>query len=103
MVYIRQNELPALREYKYSSVDRSLVSKYILKPFYSNFVIHLFPMTMAPNMITLTGFVFVIVNFLTLLWYNPTLDQDCPSWVYFSWAIGLFLYQTFDAVDGAQA
>jgi ethanolaminephosphotransferase len=103
MVYIRSHELPALKEYKYSSVDRSLTSKYILKPFYSNFVIHCFPMTMAPNLITLTGFGFVVINFLTLLWYNPTLDQDCPSWVYFSWALGLFLDQTFDAVDGAQA
>jgi hypothetical protein len=53
--------------------------------------------------ITLTGFVFVVINFLTLLWYTPTLDQDCPRWVYASWAIGLFLYQTFDAVDGTQA
>ncbi len=53
--------------------------------------------------ITLTGFGFVLVNFLTLLWYNPTLDQDCPTWVYYSWAVGLFLYQTFDAVDGTQA
>lgn len=60
-------------------------------------------MWMAPNLITLTGFGFVIINVLTLLWYNPTLDQDCPPWVYFSWAIGLFLYQTFDAVDGTQA
>lgn len=58
---------------------------------------------MAPNLITLTGFSFVVINILTLLWYNPTLDQDCPSWVYYSWAIGLFLYQTFDAVDGSQA
>ena len=46
---------------------------------------------------------FVVINFLTMLWYNPTLDQDCPPWVYASWAIGLFLYQTFDAVDGTQA
>jgi hypothetical protein len=38
-----------------------------------------------------------------MLYYNPTLDRDCPSWVYLSWAIGLFLYQTFDAVDGMQA
>ena len=38
-----------------------------------------------------------------MLWYNPTLDQDCPPWVYASWALGLFLYQTFDAVDGMQA
>jgi ethanolaminephosphotransferase len=103
MVYVRQRELPALREYKYSSVDRSLTSKYILKPFYTNVVIKCFPMSMAPNLITLTGFMFVVANFLTLLWYNPTLDQDCPPWVYYSWAIGLFLYQTFDAVDGAQA
>jgi phosphatidylglycerophosphate synthase len=58
---------------------------------------------MAPNLITLSGFSFVIINILTLLWYNPTLDQDCPPWVYASWAVGLFLYQTFDAVDGTQA
>jgi ethanolaminephosphotransferase len=53
--------------------------------------------------ITLTGFAFVVINILTMLWYTPTLDQDCPPWVYASWAIGLFLYQTFDAVDGTQA
>ncbi|PHH80564.1 hypothetical protein CDD82_1669 [Ophiocordyceps australis] len=103
MVYVRQRNLPALKEYKYSSIDRSLVSKYILKPFYTHIVIKCFPMRMAPNLITLTGFMFVVANFLTLLWYNPTLDQDCPQWVYYTWALGLFLYQTFDAVDGTQA
>lgn len=103
MVYVRQRELPALKEYKYSGVDNSLLSKYVLKPFYTNVVIKCFPMSMAPNLITLTGFSFVVANFLTMLWYNPTLDQDCPSWVYYSWAVGLFLYQTFDAVDGSQA
>ncbi|KAG9783430.1 Choline/ethanolaminephosphotransferase, partial [Aureobasidium melanogenum] len=103
MVYIRQRNLPKLHEYKYSGVDKSLTSKYILKPFYTNVVIKFFPMSMAPNLITLTGFSFVVVNFLTLLWYNPALDTDCPPWVYLSWAIGLFLYQTFDAVDGTQA
>lgn len=46
---------------------------------------------------------FVVFNFLTVMWYNPNLDQDCPSWVYASCALGLFLYQTFDAVDGMQA
>ncbi|GAB1312190.1 Phosphotransferase [Madurella fahalii] len=103
MVYIRQEYLPNLRQYKYSGVDHSLTSRYILKPFYTNVVIKCFPMSMAPNLITLTGFMFVVANFLTLLWYNPTLDQDCPPWVYYSWAAGLFLYQTFDAVDGTQA
>ncbi|KAL1838872.1 hypothetical protein VTJ49DRAFT_2096 [Mycothermus thermophilus] len=103
MVYVRQEYLPNLRQYKYSGVDHSLLSRYVLKPFYTNVVIKCFPMSMAPNLITLTGFMFVVANFLTLLWYNPSLDQDCPSWVYYSWALGLFLYQTFDAVDGTQA
>ncbi|KAL2172606.1 hypothetical protein VTG60DRAFT_4725 [Thermothelomyces hinnuleus] len=103
MVYVRQEYLPNLRQYKYSGVDHSLLSRYVLKPFYTNVVIKCFPMSMAPNLITLTGFMFVVTNFLTLLWYNPTLDQDCPAWVYYSWAAGLFLYQTFDAVDGTQA
>ncbi|KAL2757755.1 hypothetical protein ACRALDRAFT_1028574 [Sodiomyces alcalophilus JCM 7366] len=103
MVYVRQEYLPNLRQYKYAGVDHSLISKYILKPFYTNVVIKLFPMSMAPNLITLTGFLFIVINFLTLLWYNPTLDQDCPPWVYYSWGAGLFLYQTFDAVDGSQA
>ncbi|KAI5917542.1 CDP-alcohol phosphatidyltransferase-domain-containing protein [Camillea tinctor] len=103
MVYVRQEFLPNLKQYKYSGVDHSLTSKYILKPFYTNVVIKCFPMSMAPNLITLSGFMFVVANFLTLLWYNPTLDQDCPPWVYYSWAAGLFMYQTFDAVDGTQA
>jgi hypothetical protein len=103
MVYVRQEKLPNLRLYKYSGVDHSLVSKYILKPFYTNFVIKCFPMWMAPNLITLSGFGFVVLNMITLLWYCPSLDQDCPPWVYASWAVGLFLYQTFDAVDGTQA
>ncbi|OTA62859.1 Choline/ethanolaminephosphotransferase [Hypoxylon sp. EC38] len=103
MVYVRQEFLPNLKAYKYSGVDHSLTSKYILKPFYTNVVIKCFPMWMAPNLITLTGFMFIVANFFTLLWYNPTLDQDCPPWVYYTWAAGLFLYQTFDAVDGTQA
>ncbi|KAG0133111.1 hypothetical protein HOY82DRAFT_483162, partial [Tuber indicum] len=87
--------------YQYSAVDHSLVSRYILKPFYTNFFIHLFPLSMA--YITLSGFAFMIVNLRTLLWYNPTLDRDCPGWVYALWAVVLFLYQTFDACDGTQA
>lgn len=46
---------------------------------------------------------FVIANVFTLLYYTPDLAQPCPPWVYASWAIGLFLYQTFDAIDGSQA
>lgn len=47
MVYIRQEKLPKLKEYKYSGVDHSLVSRYVMKPFYTHVVINCFPLSMA--------------------------------------------------------
>ena len=47
MVYIRAKKLQGLKEYKYAGVDHSLVSRYVLKPFYNNVAIKCFPMSMA--------------------------------------------------------
>ena len=47
MVYIRQKDLPGLKKYKYAGVDKSPVSRYVLKPFYTHVVIKCFPMWMA--------------------------------------------------------
>ena len=58
---------------------------------------------MAPNMITLLGLIFIIINALTVLYYDPYLNEESPRWTYFSYALGLFLYQTFDACDGNHA
>jgi ethanolaminephosphotransferase len=101
-IYIRNGHLNALQEYRYAGQDKSLVSKYLLNPFWTRLAAR-FPATMAPNAITLTGFLFVVLNFVTLLVYTPTLRDPCPPWVYLSWAVGLFLYQAFDAIDGKQA
>lgn len=46
-MYIKQSDLRNLKEYKYSGVDHSLVSLYVLKPFYTNVFIHVFPLWMA--------------------------------------------------------
>ncbi|KAG6764105.1 hypothetical protein POTOM_031563 [Populus tomentosa] len=35
--------------------------------------------------------------------YSPHLDTPPPRWVHFAHGLLLFLYQTFDAVDGKQA
>ncbi|CCD23473.1 bifunctional diacylglycerol cholinephosphotransferase/ethanolaminephosphotransferase NDAI_0B04390 [Naumovozyma dairenensis CBS 421] len=58
---------------------------------------------MAPNVITLLGLSFILMNSLTVLYYDPYLNEASPRWVYFSYAIGLFLYQTFDGCDGVHA
>lgn len=78
------------------------------------------------HQITLSGLVMVLINFATLIYYDPDYlsekggATDPPRWIYFtyvqslpsfrsdreisymssSWAAGLFIYQSFDAIDG---
>ncbi|CCC10370.1 hypothetical protein SMACR_02941 [Sordaria macrospora] len=91
-----------LKTYKYSAVDKSPVSNYILKPYWNAFVEFL-PLWVAPNMVTLIGFGFIVANVGLLLIFMPDLVGPGPSWLYFSFAFGLFAYQTMDNVDGKQA
>ncbi|KAK3015414.1 hypothetical protein RJ639_007486, partial [Escallonia herrerae] len=53
--------------------------------------------------ITLTGFMFLVLSALLGYIYSPHLDSPPPRWVNFAHGLLLFLYQTFDAVDGKQA
>ncbi|GAA5949886.1 hypothetical protein JCM21900_004239 [Sporobolomyces salmonicolor] len=149
-LYIAASKRERLLAYKYSSTDKSLTSKYVLNPFWNKLVL-LFPKTMAPNAITLLGLSLIFVNFLTLLYFNPTFscgskplhvslggtwdplfspssrsalpsltnlfgwfkgkiatgeagEGTCgPRWLYWTFAAGLFAYQSLDAIDGKQA
>ncbi|KAI0931051.1 hypothetical protein AcW1_001453 [Taiwanofungus camphoratus] len=108
MGYIPQHALENLRKYTYKGVDKSLTSRYVLNPFW-NWFVTLWPTWVAPNTITLSGLSLVLLNFATLIFYDPAYLTEAegargpPHWVYFTWAAGLFLYQTFDAIDGKQA
>ncbi|CAA6662654.1 unnamed protein product [Spirodela intermedia] len=102
MGYIGPHGVATLHKYKYSGVDNSLVAKYVLQPFW-NRCVTLFPLWMPPNMITLTGFTFLVTSALLGYVYSPHLDTAPPRWVHFVHGLLLFLYQTFDAVDGKQA
>ncbi|BGP54451.1 hypothetical protein JCM8202v2_002031 [Rhodotorula sphaerocarpa] len=72
-IYIPASKRDRLLKYKYSSTDLSLTSKYILTPFWNRLVL-LFPKNMAPNAITLLGLSLVFANFLSLLYFNPSLS-----------------------------
>ncbi|KAG1319736.1 hypothetical protein G6F62_011698 [Rhizopus arrhizus] len=45
----------------------------------------------------------MIFNVILACIFIPDLSTEGPSWVYFSFALGLWLYSTFDNVDGRQA
>uniref|UniRef100_A0A453R2L2 Aminoalcoholphosphotransferase n=1 Tax=Aegilops tauschii subsp. strangulata TaxID=200361 RepID=A0A453R2L2_AEGTS len=102
MVYIGAHGVETLKRYRYSGQDHSVVAKYVLQPFWSRCVT-LFPLWMPPNMITLMGFMFLLTSSLLSYIYSPHLDTAPPRWVHLAHGILLFLYQTFDAVDGKQA
>ncbi|KAJ6845994.1 choline/ethanolaminephosphotransferase 2-like [Iris pallida] len=102
MGYVGNHGVATLNKYKYSGVDNSLVAKYILQPFWARCVV-LFPLWMPPNMITLMGFLFLLLSAVIGYIYSPHLDTAPPRWVHLAHGLLLFLYQTFDAVDGKQA
>ncbi|KAJ3370810.1 hypothetical protein GGF31_003836 [Allomyces arbusculus] len=91
-----------LRLYKYAGADKSLVSQYILQPYWTRLV-EWVPMWMAPNLVTLIGFAFIVANVLMTLWWSPDLVTPLPRWCYFVFGLGLFIYQSLDAIDGKQA
>ncbi|TQS35415.1 hypothetical protein Golomagni_04166 [Golovinomyces magnicellulatus] len=99
---VSEEALIHLKSYKYSSVDKSLISRYILKHYWNAFV-ELLPLWLAPNMVTLIGFLFILLNVIFLAIFIPDLVGPGPSWVYYSFAFGLWMYSTMDNVDGKQA
>ncbi|KAI8344191.1 CDP-alcohol phosphatidyltransferase-domain-containing protein [Chlamydoabsidia padenii] len=100
--FLSQQQLDNLKLYKYAAIDRSFTSKYVLCHYW-NAVIELFPLWMAPNLITLIGLMFMIINVLFAVIFTPSMDGEGPHWIYFSFAAGMWLYSTFDNVDGKQA
>ncbi|KAK5044678.1 hypothetical protein LTR84_010570 [Exophiala bonariae] len=91
-----------LKQYKYQSVDKSFISNHILRHYW-NGAVKLLPMSLAPNMVTLLGFVCILVNVLFLQIFLPDLIGPGPSWLYYSFALGLWAYSTMDNIDGKQA
>lgn len=101
-LFIPNDKLANFKLYKYSSEDHSIISKYILKRWW-NYFVQIFPYSMAPNLITLLGLCWVLVDVLLVFYYDPYLNTTSPTWCYFFYALSLFMYQTFDGCDGCHA
>jgi len=62
-----------------------------------------FPLYVAPNLITILGLFINIITSLLLVYYSPHADQEVPRWACLVCCLGLFAYQSMDAIDGKQA
>ncbi|MFH4979343.1 hypothetical protein AB6A40_006052 [Gnathostoma spinigerum] len=68
-----------------------------------DYVVTFCPMWLAPNLITLVGLIINVVTVLVFTVLSNSAHDEVSSWVYLQAALGLFLYQTLDAMDGRQA
>lgn len=102
--YIDDEAVKALKKYKYSGEDNSLIYKYFGSPSAAYLVEHYTPVWIAPNLITLLGFIFVVMSHLLTVYYAPYFNDDSvPQWVWLLCGVCLFVYYTMDNMDGKQA
>ncbi|XP_018106716.1 cholinephosphotransferase 1 isoform X1 [Xenopus laevis] len=94
-------QLKKLEEHKYSASGRSLVEPPM--QVYWNWLVEKVPLWLAPNTITMVGLLLNVLSTLILVCYCPTATEGAPFWTYLLCAIGLFVYQSLDAIDGKQA
>jgi phosphatidylglycerophosphate synthase len=94
-------QLKHLSEHKYASQGVSVMEPYFQVLWC--YVVERTPLTIAPNMITIAGLALNVLTSVIMFIYSPDGTRHIPSWVSLLCAIGLFVYQTFDAIDGKQA
>ncbi|XP_078423788.1 cholinephosphotransferase 1-like isoform X1 [Cetorhinus maximus] len=98
---LSEAQLKRLEEHQYRSAGRSL-----LEPPLQRFWVWLLervPPWLAPNSITLIGLACNLLSCLLLVYHCPQGREQAPAYVYLLCGLGLFIYQSLDAIDGKQA
>ncbi|XP_078098489.1 choline/ethanolaminephosphotransferase 1-like isoform X1 [Mustelus asterias] len=98
---LSRQQLKRLEEHRYRSAGASLLEP--LMQAWWEWLVRRLPLWIAPNAITITGLALNVCTTLILMVYCPTATEQAPLWAYLACALGLFIYQTLDAIDGKQA
>ncbi|XP_065083500.1 cholinephosphotransferase 1 isoform X7 [Ochlerotatus camptorhynchus] len=94
-------QLKKLGDHKYSCSNVSLLDPF-LQPWWC-WLVSKVPLWLAPNLITIVGLIINIVTTLILIYFSPNGREEPPRWASALCALGLFIYQSLDAIDGKQA
>ncbi|XP_076273225.1 choline/ethanolaminephosphotransferase 1 bbc isoform X2 [Rhynchophorus ferrugineus] len=98
---LSESQLRKLGEHQYSCQSVSICDKF-LQPYWNWLVLRV-PIWLAPNLLTIMGLIVNILTALLLVAYSPDAKQEAPWWTCALCALGLFIYQSLDAIDGKQA
>ncbi len=92
-----------LKQHKYSGSDCGLFYIYFFDPICKR-IVELLPETIAPNTLTLLGFIHSVVPIFVLYSvFGTALIGDLPIWMVLLATWGYFGYRMFDEMDGKQA
>lgn len=109
MPNLTTEQLNGFSKYKYSSVDTSPLSKYVMHPLW-NWGVTFFPTWVAPNVMTFAGYMCLLSYYCLLAYFDWNFssgnDPDkviIPLWVWFFAAILHSASHHLDGMDGKQA
>ncbi|KAF9797693.1 hypothetical protein SFRURICE_017888 [Spodoptera frugiperda] len=112
--YLSKEEIKGFNKYKYSAIDTSPLSKYVMHPTW-NTLVKFIPKSIAPNLITFAGFLCMVIAVVTLTVYDYDFyavggrpgvvgsGSEVPNWVFTMCGVLVFLAYNLDGIDGKQA
>jgi len=98
---LTDRQISGLKKHKYATDNDSVLDPY-MQPWW-NWVVTFMPMWLAPNLITLSGLAVNLFFAFLLIMNCPNATENIPGWIPMMVAVGMFIYQTLDAIDGKQA
>lgn len=96
------DRLKHLKDYKYRGTDNSIASRFILTPIHSR-LLCLVPLWMAPNVLTLLGFLCALIGATLTIVTDCTLAVQKHPTVFLINGLLILAYQALDSLDGKQA
>jgi phosphatidylglycerophosphate synthase len=101
--YLSKRMLKGLSSYKYSASGHTWLDD-LHNPMWNWIVQNLFPLWLAPNLVTLSGLAMIFVSHDLLISYAPGLDgENAPWWVHLFAGLSIIIYINLDCMDGKQA
>lgn len=95
-IFLSKEEKNRLSEWKYSVIDNSITTEWFT-PMY-NYLVSLVPKYIAPNVLTLAGFVCIMISYYINITFAQTYKVS-----YFLIGALTFAYMCLDAIDGKHA
>lgn len=83
--------LENIKNYRYQTNGLTFIEINVFEYFW-NFVTQLLPRSLAPNLLTLLGLVVPMLSFFAIMYYDWTLTQVLPNWIFLLCAFALFWY-----------